>query len=524
MTKLSAGFIFGLLASTLSLSSAVSNASWDGDEITGSVLDQWSDSDQTHAWTSNIATVNFSTVEFSAVLVNVTTTADFTSNTITLTYQNTSEFPSITYPALTYDFEGLDVGGAGIESLSLVSSNFSAAIVPGFTSDSITLAVALQNTEPGDIFTATFEFTVAGAPFVPDVEVSTRDALYEFDYAQLGTANTGFTIVNPNLVQMDIKSAYEPQLGLASGEAVQEGFVLYDGTLFLDVAATDRLGARANLRTTYRMRVDKRVLGRAYLGARYVRQGVITDVRRARVAARAGRLSDARIMRYVERASEGRWKRAVLVAERRAGARADVRFKARTEPDGVIGHYGTFTNETDSTSYVWAVMDKNSRYAVGINVDNDNDGFFNVDDNCRDIANTDQLDTDEDGQGNACDGDDDNDLVIDEDDNCPLQANTDQADLDNNDIGDVCDADEDHDGVIDGLDKCQDTATGAIVDATGCSIEDTCGCGSDWKNHGAYVKCVAHRAEGFVEQGLISLETKDDIVSLAGESQCGKRN
>ncbi len=94
-------------------------------------------------------------------------------------------------------------------------------------------------------------------------------------------------------------------------------------------------------------------------------------------------------------------------------------------------------------------------------IDTDGDGVDQLLDNCPNISNLNQLDTDGDGAGNACDDDIDGDGVInsidvfplnpaeqndsdqdsigDNEDNCPLISNVSQSDLDYDLLGDECD-------------------------------------------------------------------------------------
>lgn len=45
----------------------------------------------------------------------------------------------------------------------------------------------------------------------------------------------------------------------------------------------------------------------------------------------------------------------------------------------------------------------------------------------------------------------------------------------------------------------------------------------DWKNHGQYVRCVAHESDYLVEEGLITQEEADLFVSSAAQSDVGKK-
>ena len=95
-------------------------------------------------------------IEFIREATNATTSADFTSNTLILKYENTNDQDDITYSPLAYTFEfESDI----ISGVNLQSSTFSQGIDFTYTSNSITLYVPMQNTNSGETFEATLELT-----------------------------------------------------------------------------------------------------------------------------------------------------------------------------------------------------------------------------------------------------------------------------------------------------------------------------------------------------------------------------
>ncbi|MCW8829941.1 MAG: thrombospondin type 3 repeat-containing protein, partial [Gammaproteobacteria bacterium] len=93
----------------------------------------------------------------------------------------------------------------------------------------------------------------------------------------------------------------------------------------------------------------------------------------------------------------------------------------------------------------------NPNVVNGDTVDSDSDSITDVYDNCPAIANAPQLDTDEDGAGDACDNDIDNDSFANASDAFPLDI-TEWLDTDLDTIGNNADFDDDGDGTPDTTD------------------------------------------------------------------------
>lgn len=125
--------------------------------------------------------------------------------------------------------------------------------------------------------------------------------------------------------------------------------------------------------------------------------------------------------------------------------------------------------------------------------DDDNDGVQDSTDNCPFVPNADQRDLDGDGFGDVCDADLDSDGVINRTldllgnqvaapgvsagfigDNCPNVYNPDQKDTDGDLIGDACDSDYDNDGVSNAMDNCPLIANTNQTDSDGDGVGDAC--------------------------------------------------
>ena len=126
--------------------------------------------------------------------------------------------------------------------------------------------------------------------------------------------------------------------------------------------------------------------------------------------------------------------------------------------DNIVTTTNVDINSAGSYFVRYNVSDGNGNAAAEVtrivtitNTDVDEDGIADINDNCINDANSDQLDTDNDNIGDACDLDDDGDGVLDSQDAFPLDV-TESIDSDSDGIGDNADTDDDNDSVLDGDD------------------------------------------------------------------------
>jgi len=95
------------------------------------------------------------------------------------------------------------------------------------------------------------------------------------------------------------------------------------------------------------------------------------------------------------------------------------------ERKGLVGN--GFPLENASLCDVFQPQPTNACICQGcVLPDADTDGVTDLNDNCPDVPNANQIDADGDGHGDACD-------------NCPFHYNPDQSDVDGDLVGDVCD-------------------------------------------------------------------------------------
>jgi len=109
--------------------------------------------------------------------------------------------------------------------------------------------------------------------------------------------------------------------------------------------------------------------------------------------------------------------------------------------------------------------------------------------------------------------DQDLDSLPDERDNCRVVANAEQVDADGDGVGDACD-------------RCAATAAGETVDAEGCSVQQRCPCdspleGGVW-SRGSYAKCIARSVRELRRLGLLSRREAGAVLRRALQSGCGQ--
>lgn len=64
---------------------------------------------------------------------------------------------------------------------------------------------------------------------------------------------------------------------------------------------------------------------------------------------------------------------------------------------------------------------------------------------------------------------------------------------------------------------------GDVVDDNCDGSLGECDPNAEWKNHGQFVRCVAHETDALIEQGFLTQEEGDELISSAAQSDVGKK-
>ena len=112
--------------------------------------------------------------------------------------------------------------------------------------------------------------------------------------------------------------------------------------------------------------------------------------------------------------------------------------------------------------------------------------------------------------------DSDGDGILDVDDNCPEVSNPDQEDSDEDGIGDACEVDEPTGETI-VIDGCDTGVENMEYDGQLIS-EWIADCADNAKNHGKFVSCVAHLCKELKKEGIITGKEKGAIKKCAAKS------
>jgi hypothetical protein len=138
------------------------------------------------------------------------------------------------------------------------------------------------------------------------------------------------------------------------------------------------------------------------------------------------------------------------------------------------------------------------------------------------------IDADGDGVG-PCNDCDDNDSST-------YPGADELCDSKDNDCDGVVPADEfdaDGDGYKECEGDCNDLNASINPDAyeaPGNAVDEDCdgslgACNPNayWKNHGQFVRCVAHETDALIEAGILTQEEGDELISSAAQSEVGKK-